>query len=108
MFVADEHHHETNDADDEIKETDEKRAAIRNPYSWQMYKKAYSRNPYSWMNAIDKRRGPMNPYSWMADDDSLNKKKRAPRNPYSWMSHDDDKRRGGPSRNPYSWMASDE
>jgi len=40
VFVADEHHHETNDGDDEIKETDDKRAAIRNPDSWQMYKKA--------------------------------------------------------------------
>ncbi|KAL6740853.1 hypothetical protein Aduo_014165 [Ancylostoma duodenale] len=53
----------TNEDENTMDITEEKRMHARNPYSWMKVKRA--RNPYSWMLSEQGKRA-RNPYSWMA------------------------------------------
>ncbi|KAE9556719.1 hypothetical protein FO519_000125 [Halicephalobus sp. NKZ332] len=83
----------TDFADEDYEEV-EKRAGIRNPYSWmnQVGRSKRARNPYSWMVQSNVDNEPPITYGWLR---GVSKKSR---NPYSWMA---EPRR---TKNPYSWM----
>uniref|UniRef100_A0AC34RLU8 Uncharacterized protein n=1 Tax=Panagrolaimus sp. JU765 TaxID=591449 RepID=A0AC34RLU8_9BILA len=82
--------------EEDVNEEVDKRAGVRNPYSWlnQVGRMKRSRNPYSWMAMSNLDDEPPITYGWLK---SMSKKSR---NPYAWTVSAEPKR----TRNPYSWM----